>query len=175
MPQERATRFTSSGFFIALLLVVFSASGLMAGVVTRQVANASGPRGQTRVATPTASATATSAPTDGTPSATGTFTLKVTLSTQRAKAGQTIQVQVAARGPDGVSPVAGVRCSLVQPDSGPQLLATLPAPHLTDATGQAAWNVTVPDQTAPGAYQVAAHGDGTAYHFDAYATLTVAV
>jgi hypothetical protein len=171
--HQRATRFTSSGFFIALLLVAFSASGLMAGLVTRQVAGASERRGPTARATATPTATATTAPTDGTPFATSAFALSLLLTPSRIKAGQTLQIQATAHTTDGETPVPGVRCALVPPDAGPQLFATLPGPQLTDASGQAAWNVVVLDQTAPGAYKVSLRGDGASYHWTGFTTLTV--
>lgn len=166
--QTAGTHFTSSGYLIALALVLFSGTGLMAGLLTRQVAGAL--RGSESPTLAPADLTATAGAT--TPSAAGAFELQVAVTPNPVKAGQAVQVVVTAIAAHTSSPLGGVRCTLVQTsDSLP--LATWPSPVTTDSTGHAQWSVDVP-QTASGPYTVSLRGDGpSGYRFSWHVSLTV--
>ena len=178
--KTAGSRFASSGPFIALLLIAFSASGLMAGVLVRHV---SGPLASGQPTSPALSAadlTATAAA-NVTPLASGSFALKIQLSPNPARAGQTVQVTVTACAPDitpacgpNTTPLGGVTCTLLQTPTSPAWSGTWPLPLPTDASGQARWSLVLPSQIVPGGYQVSAHGDGTGYKGTWNTTLVVA-
>src|SRR5581483_9708427 len=93
------------------MLVLFSASGLLAGVLTRQVAS---------VLRTSTGSTSTLAPVDltatagaVTPASPSAFVLQVATSPASAKAGQTVQVAVTALGKTASTPMSGIHCSLV--------------------------------------------------------------
>lgn len=166
--QTAGTHFNSSGYLIALALVLFSGTGLMAGLLTRQLAGAL--RGSESTTLAPADLTATAGAI--TPSAAGAFELQVAVTPNPVKSGQTVQVVVTAVAKQTSAPVAGVRCTLVQTnDSLP--LTGWPSPVTTDSTGRAQWSVDVP-QSASGPYTVAVRGDGpSGYRFSWHVSLTV--
>ncbi len=164
MKSAPSARLTSSGWFIALLLVAFSASGLLAGMLTRQiggVAVGSSP--------PAASPTSTQGAVDA--SAAGVFTLKVQFAPNPARAGQTLQITVTAYTPSSVA-VARVQCTPLQQAGAPGF-DVWPDPQPTDANGQARWSVTLASQTAPGSYPLNVQGDGALYKGHWFGTLVV--
>ena len=168
-----------SGAVIALLLLLFAATGLMAGALTHiLVISPSIIQG----GAPTTHSQATHTPTVATPTATtapvavtGVFTLSIAVSPADVTLtpGQTIQVDVQALRPDGRTPVAGLRCVLSAPAGSRPLLARWPAPAVTDATGRANWTITVPS-TASGKYKIeaTAHASDGSYYF-VYMSVTV--
>src|SRR5579863_7853463 len=117
-----------SGAVIALLLLLFAATGLMAGalthilVVSPGVITGGAPTTHHQL-TPTATAptaTATTAPV----AVTGTFTLSIAVSPADVTLapGQKIQVHVQALRPNGQTPVAGLTCVLGAPTGSQPLL-----------------------------------------------------
>jgi hypothetical protein len=172
MKTATGSRFTSSGVFIALLLVVFSASGLMAGMLTRQVSGLAWSGGSSG-ALPSAAQTATAAAANVTPAAPGAFALRIALAPNPARAGQTLQITVTAFNPTSSLAAPGVLCTPLQTASAPQF-GVWPGPQTTDASGQARWSVALASQTTPGSYQVYVKGEGAAFHGSWYGTLVVA-
>ncbi len=169
------SRFTSSGIFIALLLVAFSASGLMAGLMARQVSGMAVGGQPTSTVLPADAQTATAAAANVTPTALGSFALKVQLTPNSARIGQTVQLTVTACTPStdpacapNTTPLPGVLCTLLQPPSAPSLSGAWPFPLLTDSSGQARWSLALADQMTPGAYQISVRGEGAAYNGKAY-------
>lgn len=160
-----ATRFTSSGWFVALLLIAFSGSGLMAGVMARQVGSFS--LGGSPQAPALASQT-----TATTPSTTGKFDLRVQLTPNPVRAGQSVQLVVTAYTATS-APVADVRCTPLQTATAPSF-TVWPGAVATDATGQARWSLQLADQTPPGSYQVYVQGESASYHGRWFGTLVVA-
>ncbi len=164
-------------FLSAFVLSACSATGLVTGVITRQVASAAAPVRTPVLAqatsTPTApppTSTATSVPTSP-PVSGNQFVVSISVSGQ-PHPGQDIQVaaSVVAAG----SPVAGARCTL-GPDAGSDpLLQTWPDAANTDATGKCAWTITVPQQTAAGAYRIRVDGYTAQYHAWSFTTVRVA-
>lgn len=144
------------------MLVLFSASGLLTGVLMRHFASALRPTaGSSTLAAADLTATANAA----TPTSTGGFTLHVVVTPATAKAGQTVQVAITALAVTATTPMAGVRCSLVQtPDS--LALTPWPDPVTTDSSGHAQWSIAVPSSTTPGPYSLSVRGDGpTGYRY----------
>jgi hypothetical protein len=168
-----------SGAVITLLLLLFAATGLMAGalthilVVSPAIIHGGAPTTQRQPThTPTPSTpTATTAPV----AVTGTFTLTIDVSPANVALapGQRIQVNVQALRPNGRTPVAGLTCELGAPTSGRPLLTQWPAPAVTNATGHARWTITVP-ATASGKYklQATAHASDGSYYY-VYMSVTV--
>gem|GEM_PF-5461357 len=164
-----------SGAVIAALLILFVVSGLMAGALTRLVITspsiilvgrgAPSPTPRTSVASPTA----TQAPSQ----VTGQFILNISVTPKSAAPGQTMQVVVVATRDDGQTPVAGLLCSL-QADShfGPPLLTQWPSPVTTDATGRAAWTLTVPN-SAPGTYTIGDYAKGIGWSYRGYIAVII--
>lgn len=167
--QAHATPFTSTAYFVALMLVLFSASGLLAGVLTKQVASALRPNTGNTSTLPPAALTATAGAV--TPAATG-FDLQLTVTPNPVKAGQSLQIVVTTTATQTTDPLPGVLCSLVQ--NGNSLpLATWPPTQTTDSSGRAQWSVEVPP-TITGQYTVYARGDGAhGYWKTHWVTLTV--
>jgi hypothetical protein len=170
--RRRAPLLTS-----AFVLALCSATGLLAGVITRQVASAAAPAhtpvmalATSTVTTPLPTATETSAPTS-TAASSNQFAVSVSVSGQ-AHPGQDIQVSASASAGD--SPVAGVKCAL-GPDTGSDpLLQTWPDATTTDARGRCGWSITLPAQTALGSYRIRVDGSTALYHAWSFATVRVA-
>jgi hypothetical protein len=181
--RSGGTRQQPSGMLIALILVLSSVTGLVAGVMTRQVASASAIPGSqqstgsqhgcaTQVSTSTSSATA--ALSSITP-----YKLVATMTPNRVKVCQPFQITVVARSSSGGSlPIAGVRCALVNPSEGPSdvgsALQAAATPQVTDTTGQVSWTATFGSEVKAGQYQIDVRGgDGQSYHYTWHATVTV--
>jgi len=179
--KTAGSRFASSGPFIALLLIAFSASGLMAGMLARQVSGPTAGAQPTSTALTSAEQTATAAA-NTTPTGSGTFALKVQLAPISARAGQTVQLTVMACAPDippapacgpNTTPLPGVLCTPQQTANAPTLSGAWPGAQTTDSDGLAHWSLALASQMAPGSYQVSVHGDGTGYRGTWNATLVV--
>lgn len=170
--QSPSVPFTSSAYFVALMLVLFSASGLLTGVVMRKfAASLRPPSGSSNLASADMTATAGAI----TPTSPAAFTLHVAVSPTSAKVGQTIQIAVSALGNAASAPVAGVRCSLVM-TADSLALSPWPDPVTTDSAGHAQWSITVPQTTTPGPYTLSLRGDGpTGYRFTWRQTLSISV
>lgn len=142
---------------LALLFVACALSGLAAGVTTRAVAGgaltaslpASLPSGATHTpARPSPSAT--------TPPATivapSGISVRAVVTPSSLAPGQPFTVTATVTAPDGVTPLAGVACSMdAAPGSAP-LFATWPPPAVSDAMGHATWSLTAPTTATPGSY-----------------------
>jgi hypothetical protein len=159
----------------ALVLAACSATGLVTGVITRQVASAAAPVRTSILAQ------ATSTPTAPRPTATSVPTSPAVSSSQFAVSisvfgqphpGQDIQVAASVLAAD--SPVAGARCTLASDAGSDPLLQTWPDAVNTDATGKCAWTITLPQQTAPGAYRIRVDGYTAQYHAWSFTTVRVA-
>jgi hypothetical protein len=160
----------------AFVLALCSATGLMAGVITRQVASAAAPartpvlaQATSTLTEPLSTSTATSAPTN-TAASSNQFAVSVSVSGQ-AHPGQDIQVSASAS--VGDAPVAGVKC-ILGPDTGSApLLQTWPDATTTDTTGKCGWSITLPHKTAPGAYRIRVDGSTAQYHAWSFSTVRV--
>jgi hypothetical protein len=156
-----------------VVLVAFLVSGLMTGVLTRGLVDSVQP-----VPTATAVVRATNTPAKPTPSPTlsavtpsGAFDLGLTPSPAHAQPGATVALTVIAT--SGGTPVRNLLVTLgASRDGGAPLLSSWPPSKVTDASGQATWQVTAPSQ--PGTYtvQVAASGANN-YAAWGYATVYV--
>ncbi|HEY7091754.1 MAG TPA: hypothetical protein VH393_01155 [Ktedonobacterales bacterium] len=159
----------------AFVLALCSATGLLTGVITREVASAA-PANTLALAqataTPTiapATATATSIPTN-TPGSSNQFAVSISISGQ-PHPGQGIGItgSISKAG----APVAGARCTLGAEAGSDSLLQTWPDETMTDATGKCAWAITLPEQTALGSYRIRLDGYTTQYHAWSFATVRV--
>jgi hypothetical protein len=159
------SRNTASGWFVAALLIAFSASGLMAGLVTRQLGSFSLGASPTVPAASFPTSTATT-------SAAGAFNLKVQLAPNPARVAQPVQLTVTAFTSSSTA-VANVRCTLLQTPNAPTF-DPWPGALTTDTTGQARWILSLDSQTPPGSYQVYVQGDSASYHGRWFGTLVVA-
>jgi hypothetical protein len=153
-------------FLAAALLVIFSASGLMAGGVTFALTGGITP-GRTS-ASSRATATVGSDPTP-TPSptpitsavVTDPFSLSIALDPMQVHSGAMLVATVSATDQATHLPIAGLRCYLDDPtDGSAPLLTRWPAATLTDASGQAHWTIAVPS-LAPGIYEIGYGATGT--------------
>lgn len=162
----------------AFVLGLCSATGMLTGVITREVASAAAPAFTPALAqatatpitlTPTA-ATATSVPTS-LPTASNEFVVSVSVSGQ-PHPGEDIQVSASASAAG--APVAGARCTLGADVGADPLLQTWPDATVSDATGKCAWAITLPLQTAPGAYRIRVDGYTAQYHAWSFTTVRVA-
>jgi hypothetical protein len=156
----------------AFVLALCSATGLLTGVITREVASAAAPAQTAAIAqataTPTA-ATATSLPTS-TPGASKQFAVSISVSGQPHPA-QNLEISASAS--SSGAPVAGARCTLGADVGSAPLLQTWPDATTTDLAGKCAWTVTLPDQTALGSYRIRVDGYTTQYHAWSLATVRV--
>lgn len=162
----------------AFVLALCSATGLLTGVISREVASAAAftrtPVLAQATSTPTTAqptATATSAPTS-TPINSNQFTVSVGVAGQ-PHPGQDIQVSASAANAATGAPVVGARC-VVGPDAnGAPLLQTWPDAVMTDATGKCAWAISLPEQTVAGSYRIRVDGYTAQYHAWSVATVRV--
>jgi hypothetical protein len=159
----------------AFVLALCSATGLLTGVITREVASAAPANTHAlaqATATPTSApptATATSVPTN-TPGAGNQFAVSISISGQpHPGQGITISGGVAKAG----APVAGARCTLGPEAGSDSLLQTWPDETTTDTTGTCAWTIILPEQTIPGSYRIRVDGYTAQYHAWSFATVRV--
>lgn len=186
MARRQATRTPPSMLAVSALLVLLSASGLLAGIVTHRLqdnATATGPVAQATTAagqptsTPSAPAQPTATASAVTPSSgTGSsqFTLSITASPKTVAPGQSIEITVTIVQNGTQAPLAGVQCFLRPPTSGGQsLLMQYPPAVISNASGEASWGLTVPAQP-PGTYRVeaVAYGPHRSYYYS-YTDVTV--
>jgi len=169
-----------SGAVVALLLLLFAATGLMAGALTHILVISpaiiqGGAPAAHHQPTPTSTAptpTATTAPV----AVSGAFTLSIAVSPADVALapGQQIQVNVQALRPNGQTPVAGLKCVLGAPTGSRSLLARWPTPAVTNAAGRATWTITVPSK-ATGKYKIeaTAHASDGSYYY-VYMSVSVA-
>jgi hypothetical protein len=161
----------------AFVLALCSATGLVTGLITREVAGAAAlpltPALAQATATATTApptATASSVPTN-TPGAGNQFAVTISISGQ-PHPGQAIAISGSVS-TDG-APVAGARCTLGAETGSDPLLQTWPDATTTDATGKCAWMITLPEQTALGSYRIRVDGYTAQYHAWSFATVRVA-
>src|SRR5262249_18538432 len=131
---ERGPQRQASGMLIALILVVSSLTGLMAGVMTRHVTIASATTAPQATSTEqhlcSAQFTVATGVGSAAPSTVTPYNLTVTLTPNRIRTCEPFQIVVNASSNNGSGPVAGVRCTLVAPEGG--------APSILDGTGGSA-------------------------------------
>ena len=159
----------------AFVLALCSATGLLTGVITREVASAAPaytPALAQATATPTnapPTATATSIPTN-TPGSGNQFAVSISISGQpHSGQGIAISGSISKAG----APVAGARCTLGAEAGSDPLLQTWPDATTTDATGKCAWTITLPQLTAPGVYRIRVDAYSAQYHAWSIATVRV--
>jgi hypothetical protein len=160
----------------AFVLALCSATGLLAGAITREVASAAAP-----VQTP-ALAQATATPATALPTATATsvatstagagnqFAVTISVSGQ-PHPGQSLEISASAS--SSGAPVAGARCTLAADSGSDPLLQTWPDATTTDAAGRCAWTVALPAQTALGSYRIRVDGYTFQYHAWSFTTVRV--
>ncbi len=187
MAKRPAAHTPPSMLAVSVILVLLSASGMLAGIVTHQiqkapnsspVAQATVPTQSTATSTTTALPTATTSlatPSAGTGNNTSQFTLGVAASPKSVAPGQSIEITVTVVQKGTQTPLAGVQCFLRPPTGGGQsLLMQYPPAVVSDASGQASWQLTVPAQ-APGTYRVEAVAYGAhGYNYFSYTDVVVA-
>lgn len=162
VPQLRRTALPA--FLAAFLMVIFSASGLMAGGLTFKL---TGGLSVIRSGAPHATATSNTRSVTPTPTpvsplqVTEPFTLSILLEPSHVRPGQMLSITISALSAEAHSPVVGLRCFLENPtDGSTPLLAQWPAATVTGADGQAHWAIQVP-QIAPGTYEIGYGASGT--------------
>ncbi|MBF6589041.1 MAG: hypothetical protein IVW57_00745 [Ktedonobacterales bacterium] len=182
MSATSPRRFSPSAVVAAALLVAFSATGLMAGGVTYAffggravIQRTSSPTtAQTSVPahTPTPASNLTPHPTAA---ITTLFTLSLSAGSSLVRPGQKLQITVMATSETTGQSIAGLACQLEAPEDGAApLLRSWPEIAVTNAAGQATWEITVPD-TAPGTYGIGVTASGARqYRYHAQANVTVA-
>lgn len=156
---------------LALLFIACALSGLAAGFTTRAVAGGALTAVGTRAPGHTGSSGPTHTPAQSSPSATtppativapSGFSVTAVVTPRSVAAGQPFTVTATVVAPDGVTPLAGVACSMgAAPGSAP-LFTTWPPPAVSDSTGHATWSLTVPTTATPGSYvlDISARGAG---------------
>lgn len=173
-----------SAILIAIVLVACSMSGLAAGIFARHLGTAVAagtskpPVSSHLTATPRSTATPAPAPTatlPSQPSSTTGFVLSASASPTALSPGQSFVVTVTAVTGQGGVPISGLQCFMRAPTKAhPPLLQSWPPPKVTDTSGQATWNLIVP-QVSPGLYgvEVVAYGTNSyTYYVDALMTIS---
>lgn len=176
---------TLNGWLVAAVLVLCCVSGLATGVLARTLSGRAAAQGPgstmtsggspaaTHVATMTPSPILTPTVTSATVQATG-FTLTVATSPAQVTPGQAFTVTVTVLSA-AKAPLAGVECYMRAPSDGsPSLFQDMPTPQISNADGQAIWNLQAPS-ASPGTYRIEVVAYGSAkYFFFSYAHLTLA-
>jgi len=189
MANRPAPRTPPSTLAISIILVLLSASGMLAGVTahhlqaTPATTPTTGPIAQATIATqPTATPVATALPTATVPSTSVTptaganaqFTFSVSAAPKTVAPGQAITITVSVMQKGTQTPQAGVQCFLRQATSGGQsLFQQFPPAATSGANGQAVWNLTVPAQP-PGTYRIEVVAYGAhSYSYYSFTDVTV--
>lgn len=175
---------TLKGWIIAIVLVLCCVSGLATGVLAQSLS------GQTQAAITTLTPpgghpAATTAPAQAAPSptpsptvpqtivqATG-FSFSVAASPAQVAPGQQFTVTVTVLSAAN-APLPGIQCFWRAPSDGsPSLFQDMPTPQVSNANGQAIWNLTAP-AVSPGTYRIEVIAYGShSYEYHAYAHLVV--
>lgn len=169
-------------------LVLFSATGLMAGTVVAGFSPArSGVTGTTSHHSSSPTTTSTANPVPGATHATATvassqlvttaFKLILVASPNPATTGHLIHVTVHAVAESTSLPLPGVMCQLEGPEAGgPALFPAWPAAKVTDSNGAASWDLMLPSMQQ-GVYSVGVTSVGTkwSYHSQINVTVTTGV
>lgn len=187
MKRNARSANTLSAVLIAIVLVACSISGLAAGVYARHLGDRLASATATAPAsaashTPHLHATATAiiAPIPTTTptvqhTETAPFILKASAVPSSLTSGQSFTITVLATSQHGAAPVPGLTCYMRAPSDGrAPLFQTWPPQAITDANGQATWNLAAP-QVASGPYgvEVVAYGaNGYNYYSDTFVTIT---
>lgn len=186
MGRKHTGRSVIPAVFAALVLLFFSASGLMAGTVVSGIlpphasatsTAASGPAGIT-TATPASTALgaahATATPTiTSSQLATTPYTLQLAVTPNPAHSSQLVHVTVHATADTTKAAQAGVKCQLEAPEDGARpLLATWPPATVTDSTGTASWDLDV-SNIPPGAYFIGVTSVGMSYMYHAQISISI--
>ncbi|MFI5273728.1 MAG: hypothetical protein ACHQ4H_11910, partial [Ktedonobacterales bacterium] len=88
------------------------------------------------------------------------FLLTAVISPASVAVGQPFTVTVTVVAKDGVTPLAGVACTMQAAPHAAPLLTAWPAPAVSDVTGKAIWSLTAP-AAAPGTYTLDISAVGT--------------
>ena len=160
MSPNAPTRTPPSVVLTALLLISFSASGLLAGTLVRVLQHAHSP------VTTTSTSTTPPAATTRTPAATATlatpagapqsFTLVLTLSSQNVHRGDTVLVTASVLTASTQQPIQGLGVQLSATGENGAQLTPAPATVTTDGSGKATWRLTIPLDAPIGQYTVQA-------------------
>lgn len=172
------------GWTIAALLVLCCVSGLATGVLARSLSGQ--PQAAITRFTPPGShpaATSGSAAASPSPTASPTATQTIVQATgfsftvapfpTQVAPGQQFTVTVTVLSASQ-APLPGIQCFMRAPSDGsPSLFQDMPTPQVSNATGQAAWNLTAPS-VSPGTYRIEVIAYGShSYEYHAYAHLIV--
>jgi hypothetical protein len=177
-------RHTSLPLILATaILVAFSATGLMAGSLTFKVTSslAAHPPAQPATSSPTATASVTTGTSSSSPTAvpsrtiTQSFRLDLSATPNPIQTGQRLAITIQASDNFTHAAIGGLACSLENPeDGGSPLLTAWPGPAVTNADGQAAWNIELPP-TAPGIYEIGFSATGAhGYRYHGQVSISVA-
>lgn len=186
--NRQAPRTPPSPLAVSVILVLLSASGMLAGLTVHSLQSGAqvsistpSPVAQATIPTqPTATPAATVLPTatssaETPPAANSSqFTLSVSASPKTVAPGQSISITVSVVVKGTQTPLAGVQCFLRPPTSGGQsLFAQFPPAATSNESGQASWQLTVPAQP-PGLYRVEAVAYGPhSYSYYSFTDVTV--
>jgi len=137
-------------------LVLISLSGLLTGIVLRPLTQDLWPRSPQRSATIPLAKQPTATPTTNTAQA-ESFFLGLQLSPGgEISAGNTLTVTAIAKLSNTRAPAQGVTCTITI--TGPDTLQVQPATQQTDANGEAAWTIPIPNGANSGGYTVTVTG-----------------
>lgn len=176
---------TLKGWVVATVLVLCCMSGLATGVLARSLSgqtppsatsltSSGAPHSTAPASRPTHTPVVTSSPTttQAIVQATG-FSFTVAASPAQVAPGQPFTVTVSVLS-SSQSPLAGIQCFMRAPSDGsPSLFQDMPTPQVSNANGQAIWNLTAP-QVTPGTYRIEVIAYGShSFTYYAYAHLVV--
>lgn len=157
---------------VSCVLVIFSATGLLAGSVASSFAAGNGsvshvpPRTSVlKSTTGTPAATATSTAASSTQLVTNSFVLTLSAAPNPATPSKPVRVTVKANAQASNQPLAGITCQLEAPDDGSHpLLTTWPPARVTDTTGSVTWSLNLTGVQA-GVYTIGVTSIGTTYSY----------
>lgn len=178
--RRQVRRPTVPTIVVSCVLVIFSATGLLAGGVASSLAAGSGSishaptQTPTRKVTPSASsASASSTPVSSTQLVTNAFALTLSIAPNPATTTKPLQVTVKATSQTSGQPMAGVLCQLQAPRDGSHpLLANWPPAKATDGSGSASWALDL-SRVQAGAYTIGVTSVGTSYTYHSEISVTV--
>lgn len=180
--RREARRSTLPAIVVSCVLVIFSATGLLAGSVASSLAAGNemsshapsqAPTHKATTGAPSATITATTV--SSTQLVTNSFVLTLSAAPNPVSANKPVQVTVKAHAQASDQPMAGITCQLEAPDDGSQpLLATWPPAQVTDATGIASWSLDLAG-VRTGVYTVGVTSVGTSYTYHSEINVTVVI
>lgn len=182
MSRRQTQRSALTAIVASCVLVIFSATGLLAGSVasglaagrpTTQPTSSGGTSATYSAGTANNLPTTTATTVASTQLVSSSFVLTLTAAPNPASSSRPVHVTVRASAQGSDTPVPGITCRLEAPQAGgTALMSSWPPAKVTDGTGTASWDLNLAGVPA-GFYGIGVTSVGTSYTYHSQINITV--